>query len=538
MDNHDFGSLYHPENQELATAKLLRSGYKQRLTEVEEQIRLLQAEATLLNSGISQCDRVLAPFRLAPDDVLREIFLQCLPPENTPVELSPSQAPLLLMHVCQRWRLAVLDCRRFWKYIHLQFEEKTVGNPGSVQRIRDILTRSARAPFDLRITWDWGRYLGRDILASVGQSMTGLALHGIPLLTLISLPSGLFPHLVRLALSCEWPEGWDEMSDRWYSIEAFSDVPSLRQVALNNWFFERTEDGESIHIALPWPQLTVFYNQESTYTNPGTHHFLVNHLPHATNLRYLRFSTSSLIETERWSQLPTIRLPNMEGFCIEFGTHLSAELNFLAKLDLPNLTSIRLEGYEWGSLPSNNSAPPAHGRTLAKFQNLVHLSIYFPRLSSTPFGLVIQSLPNIETLDLDAGRCTNVRPNTSERHPLELLEWSPSSHQTLKPPPFPRLRTLILRPFTLEETPLAMGCLRRVIRSRMSRDLPEDGVSLKKVVIYPSRPINREEVIQEYIDLGRLEFEEHTTDLDEWIGTNGWMKDDPALGDWPEIQEL
>jgi hypothetical protein len=72
----------------------------------------------------------------------------------------------------------------------------------------------------------------------------------------------------------------------------------------------------------------------------------------------------------------------------------------------------------------------------------------------------------------------------------------------------------------------------------MSRDLPEDGVSLKKVVVYPQSPVAREEVIQEYIDLRRLEFEEHTIELVDWVDSNAWMKDDSALCDWPELQQL
>jgi hypothetical protein len=72
----------------------------------------------------------------------------------------------------------------------------------------------------------------------------------------------------------------------------------------------------------------------------------------------------------------------------------------------------------------------------------------------------------------------------------------------------------------------------------MSRDLPEDGVSLKKVVVYSQTPVNREGVIQEYIDLGRLEFEEHTIELVDYVERNAWMKDDPVLCDWPEIQQI
>ncbi|KAK7040828.1 hypothetical protein VNI00_009424 [Paramarasmius palmivorus] len=56
--------------------------------------------------------------RRLPQDVLSEIFLQCLPKNRLPLN-SIAEAPLLLTRVCRSWRSIALSTPRLWRAIHL-----------------------------------------------------------------------------------------------------------------------------------------------------------------------------------------------------------------------------------------------------------------------------------------------------------------------------------------------------------------------------------------------------------------------------------
>ncbi|KAJ3548004.1 hypothetical protein NMY22_g1438 [Coprinellus aureogranulatus] len=61
---------------------------------------------------------LLAPSRRVPDDILREIFLQCLP-TNHNATISARDPPLLVRQVCSRWRAIALSTPRLWSTIHI-----------------------------------------------------------------------------------------------------------------------------------------------------------------------------------------------------------------------------------------------------------------------------------------------------------------------------------------------------------------------------------------------------------------------------------
>jgi hypothetical protein len=62
-----------------------------------------------------------SPFRNVPYDVLREIFLQCLPEDRLDEpQPSPKIAPMLLCHVCASWRAIALSNASLWTHLHIR----------------------------------------------------------------------------------------------------------------------------------------------------------------------------------------------------------------------------------------------------------------------------------------------------------------------------------------------------------------------------------------------------------------------------------
>lgn len=75
-------------------------------------------ERDCLKKEIEEHNRLLTPFRRLPDDMLREIFLACLPDAHN-ATMSRREAPILLGRVCSRWRTVVYATPRLWATLHV-----------------------------------------------------------------------------------------------------------------------------------------------------------------------------------------------------------------------------------------------------------------------------------------------------------------------------------------------------------------------------------------------------------------------------------
>ncbi|KAF8903869.1 hypothetical protein CPB84DRAFT_1773585 [Gymnopilus junonius] len=99
------------------------------LDEIDKQILDLQAQVKSLEERrdeIQKCvDKyhlLLSPIRRLPDDALHEIFYHCLSTHRNPI-ISSSEAPVLLTHVCRKWRAIALSSPRLWSQLHITFSD-------------------------------------------------------------------------------------------------------------------------------------------------------------------------------------------------------------------------------------------------------------------------------------------------------------------------------------------------------------------------------------------------------------------------------
>ncbi|KJA22376.1 hypothetical protein HYPSUDRAFT_41010 [Hypholoma sublateritium FD-334 SS-4] len=129
-----------------------------RLANIENEIRIAERWIQHLRhdkANILQTFERYYPFiRKAPplpDDILREIFLWCLPTEHNPT-MSAKEAPMVLTRISSRWRSVALNTPRLWSALHIAVPNPipyphSLYDPTTGERIRPsyILEQRLRA---------------------------------------------------------------------------------------------------------------------------------------------------------------------------------------------------------------------------------------------------------------------------------------------------------------------------------------------------------------------------------------------------------
>ncbi|KAJ7592872.1 hypothetical protein C8J56DRAFT_484188 [Mycena floridula] len=113
----------------------------------------LVLEREKLRSNVVTYKAALAPIRLLPEDMLREIFVSCLP-SNKAAATTIKDAPLLLGRICRSWRELALSTPELWASIRIQFLQEF--NSLRVQRLcneaHDWIARSGTCPLTIEVT--------------------------------------------------------------------------------------------------------------------------------------------------------------------------------------------------------------------------------------------------------------------------------------------------------------------------------------------------------------------------------------------------
>ena len=91
------------------------------ITELQLRLNFLLSQKRLLTGEISPHRAFISPFCRLPNDVLREIFLACLPTEHNPT-LDVQHAPLLLTRITSHTRQVAPSTPRLWAAIHVPLD--------------------------------------------------------------------------------------------------------------------------------------------------------------------------------------------------------------------------------------------------------------------------------------------------------------------------------------------------------------------------------------------------------------------------------
>ncbi|KAJ7601144.1 hypothetical protein C8J56DRAFT_27270 [Mycena floridula] len=141
-----------PTESQRARLKELFDTSNNKISHLNAVIDKLVIEREMLQRDVVSYKAILAPIRHLPGDMLQEIFVSCLLAKNTP-DMTITNTPLLLGHVCRSWRELVMLTPQLWASIHVKFTENL--NPITIQRLCDEaqtwIARSGICPLTVKV---------------------------------------------------------------------------------------------------------------------------------------------------------------------------------------------------------------------------------------------------------------------------------------------------------------------------------------------------------------------------------------------------
>ncbi|KAF8135607.1 hypothetical protein EV363DRAFT_1321110 [Boletus edulis] len=149
----EYASAQYALARDCATLQLVEQDIEAcriRIARAHAEMRLLERQRDAVQRRVSVHRARLSPLRAVPDQILQEIFQHCLP--DTPyVVPNAHSAPLVLTHVCRRWRTVVQASSELWSSIALR--DLGVWNYElEVEMVKRWLERSSTRPIRMSIT--------------------------------------------------------------------------------------------------------------------------------------------------------------------------------------------------------------------------------------------------------------------------------------------------------------------------------------------------------------------------------------------------
>ncbi|KAJ7592873.1 hypothetical protein C8J56DRAFT_1127435 [Mycena floridula] len=299
-----------------------------RLTTAIDELVL---EREKLQSNVVAYKAVLAPIRLLPEDMLREIFVSCLP-SNKPANIAITDAPLLLGRICRSWRELALSTPELWASIHVHFLHPF--DTIRVQRLCD----EARA-WIARSGTSANEFL--DSLTKLSKRWHSIDIVAPPewRSSLISLSKGDVPRLDRFSYSVTGMERDAQAAQAFWQSLRLLEGQSLHDVSLQNiWVRNPVAVASNIN----FEQLTRLDFDGSQFTTMNA----ADILRRCPNLIACRMSISDSYPINGPSNFQPLTLAHLTSFAIDlaFGfpyeTSTEAVLDgFFSSLDLPQLIS-------------------------------------------------------------------------------------------------------------------------------------------------------------------------------------------------------
>ncbi|CAK5270690.1 unnamed protein product [Mycena citricolor] len=119
--------------------------YESRLAEIDA----LMDERAALRAYVDTHRGLASPLRRLPTELLETLFIACLPEKHNAL-LAMTECPLLLTHVCRRWRTVALALPRLWCSLHVPIVYLMYCE-GRRRLLRQWLERSRELPLSLSV---------------------------------------------------------------------------------------------------------------------------------------------------------------------------------------------------------------------------------------------------------------------------------------------------------------------------------------------------------------------------------------------------
>ncbi|KAF7312083.1 ABC protein [Mycena indigotica] len=387
-----------PSDSEVSDFLDISADIAARIKAVDEEIHALRSrlkvfeqEQSLLYDRRMKAQRVLAPIRRLPPELLAEIFSMTMPPvyiRSGYIPVGSNLSPWSLMHVCRHWRAVASSTPSLWEVIAMLYD-KSENEPVYPLRLLEAhlqLARSLRIDFWAHDNEESERQKNAFIL---------LAKHSEKWVELnIGMKAGLYPILNGLCgrlnslrkawLRCDDDRGLVPSPP---PIVCFEGAPVLTDLGLKNMTYHS-------QVAAPFRQLQRYYLRTEWYG----HTHVLQDLSAVAEARIIvdvdHVSTNGLARR--------IHFPFLRRLSVSHGAILDA-------IDAPELSQIALESYELerASLISSLNSLVAHSSC-----QLQRLAIYGIPQSETTIQLLHQ-FPSLEHLCLiwDEDRAGDIMQN-------------------------------------------------------------------------------------------------------------------------------
>ncbi|KAJ7633424.1 hypothetical protein DFH06DRAFT_1222790 [Mycena polygramma] len=250
-----FGTNYVPSDEEIESIKWDLVPRTKELARLDEHIRELCAQRDQIQAYVDSHKALISHPRRLPPDIVREIFVACLPTSRNAV-MSAQEAPLLLCRICSAWRAIALSTPRLWASLHVSWAFLASKEPQRLPAVIHWLELSAACPIFLSVAvqgWNWD---GWEISP------------GLELIQLLAESSARWHHLELSDLSKDAAEKFAEMRPPLLeSLKFAGTISVLRQIGsvcmaprLHTLTFDSQGperlDELILDMPLPWSQLT------------------------------------------------------------------------------------------------------------------------------------------------------------------------------------------------------------------------------------------------------------------------------------------
>ncbi|KAH6915630.1 hypothetical protein BKA70DRAFT_465770 [Coprinopsis sp. MPI-PUGE-AT-0042] len=543
---------------------------RQQILDLEEKLEFLKDEETELVSLLLECNNERSPVGRLTDDVLREIFFHCLPP-LIDATFSPHRAPILLSHVCSRWRAISHDFSALWSTLRVTITpSQTKMKSAQCSSLANAwLLRCKKTKVQLRLMsyipdrpWDRfnpSRGPNRDDIPDEASTMflanvlthlpsfnlNSLVLANIPAELLQGFQASSFFCLQKLGIHYDSPFNHLTPGDGYLThIETFAQCSSLQKVAISGEFFHQLARA----IALPWKRLShLFYDcrphpsifSQDLSRMDGLQTLCIG-IGEETTGSWDPWKTTVARSTS--SDTPTV-MNHLTSLTLLY-SHSSdiyiSSPDFLFAYEFPSLRNLAFEGGFW-DFEETGWPGTTRNTFLAKLQSSSHLtrlSISLNEIERETCKALFKCIPQLTVLDLEL--CD--RYDTI----LELLTLIPGRAL------LPALKTLVLDvgnegQYEIladdghgDDKVVNAGRLSDMVASRLPPDCDIDS-RLERVVFYATDAWQLAEdrpfllCLNQFVDQGLcVEHRYVAKHARDFKSGNYWMERDEQMDDWDE----
>ncbi|KAF7346539.1 hypothetical protein MSAN_01882000 [Mycena sanguinolenta] len=386
-----FHTNYVPSSEEFQCIQMDLALRAQELARLDARISELTAQRDQLQAYVDSHKALISHPRRLPPDILREIFVACLPTERNAV-MSAQEAPLLLCRICSAWRTIALSSPRLWASLHVPFDW-VICNESRAPAVVQWLQRSGACPISLSVTLDDLEWADE---SSIDESSSGSALlrsladfsarwRHVEFMQLSSLRAHELAGMRSPALESLKLTG--NVSGSKLATLDILRVPTLRNLIVHSWSSDHLDD---IVLTMPlvWDQLTHLTFQ----CNRNRRGFLFRNvlvvLERCTRLVFLEVRLRDSVE---FASKPML-LPFLETLIME-GPMQAQSLSYLIELvSMPRLRNFRIPplevhgSFSFGSLGTRSP--------LIESLEIVDL----PFFTDQSLSELLQSLPSLHKL--------------------------------------------------------------------------------------------------------------------------------------------